>query len=82
MSHADAELLATPRGIATLCVLVWPGLGALGARQHWSFAGLLFLSVAAAAALHWAPISLIALGCGSIAFAAARYGNAATEPRQ
>lgn len=68
----DIETIATPRGIATLCVLVWPALGALGARQHWGLASLLMLGVAAAAALNWSPVSLIALGCGSIAFAAAR----------
>ena len=72
VAPADMETHALPRGIAALSVLVWPALGALGARQHWAFAVALFLAVAAAAALNFAPISLTALGCGALAFAAAR----------
>ena len=72
VAPADIEANAVPRGIAALSVLVWPALGALGARHHWAFAIALFLAVAAAAALNFAPISLAALGCGVLAFAAAR----------
>jgi hypothetical protein len=74
----DLDAGTMPRAIATLSVLVWPALGALGARQHWGQATLLMLSVAAAATLNWSPVILLALACGAIIFAVARSGLAQT----
>ena len=71
-ASAEPDTVTLPRGLAGLAVVVWPALGALGARQHWGLAGLLMLGVAAAAALLWSPVVLLALGCGAIAFVAAR----------
>ena len=70
---ADADGGTLARGILTLTVLLWPALGALGARGHWTLAALLTVAVAAGAALTWSPWVLAALGCGAVVFAIARY---------
>ena len=70
---ADADCGTLSRGIMTLSVLLWPALGALGAREHWGLGALLTAAVAAGAALIWSPALLVALGCGALVFAIARY---------
>lgn len=68
----DPDIITMPRALVGLGILVWPALGALGARHHWSLAALLMLGVAAAAGLNFAPMVLAMLACGALSFILAR----------
>ncbi|SFK71314.1 hypothetical protein [Methylocapsa palsarum] len=59
------------RSIITIVVLVWPALGALSLREHWTLAAGLALLAAGAALAGFAQIALAAMGAGALTFAIA-----------
>lgn len=59
------------RSIIAIVVLVWPALGALSLREHWTLAAGLALLAAGAALAGFAQIALAAMGTGALTFALA-----------
>ncbi len=59
------------RSTITLIVLVWPALGFLSLREHWTAAAILAVLVAAVALAGFAQVALLAMGAGAFTFAVA-----------
>lgn len=68
---AAVETTVVERAVAILALMMWPALGALMSRQRWSFAVVMPVLVGLAIVAADAPLVLIAVAAGAIAFAAA-----------
>jgi hypothetical protein len=62
------------RSMITAIILVWPALGCLSLREHWTGASVLAVLVAAVALAGFAQILLLAMGAGALAFVLAMSG--------
>jgi hypothetical protein len=70
-SASEFDETTSERSIIAVVVLVWPALGALSLREHWTFAAGLALLAAGAALAGFAQIALAAMGAGALTFALA-----------
>jgi hypothetical protein len=64
---ADVEGSAVDRSALGLIILLWPTLGAISARQHWLYGGLVAIAVAVTTIAVWTPGGMLALGLGALA---------------
>jgi hypothetical protein len=66
---SEFDQTTSERSIIAIVVLVWPALGALSLREHWTLAAGLALIAAGAALAGFAQIALAAMGAGALTFA-------------
>jgi hypothetical protein len=68
----DLDMFTLERAAITLVVMAWPALAALAVRGRFRSAGGLAIVIAAAGIAARSPVSVVALGMGALAYAAAR----------
>jgi hypothetical protein len=65
----DASLI--DRSVLGLCLMLWPALGAVAARERWTYGGLVAVVVAVTAIAAWTPGGMLGVALGAMAAATA-----------